>query len=196
MGWRSFHSRFILCDCVIRNYNTMSLARTFFNFFLPTCEIRGAQSAVKSFVNFTHPRSGRLGLRRIPFGRWRPQPQPMAHSVSDHLHVMIADYDRFIRTVIPHYETMRAVQLELLARCLPPDGRVIDLGGGTGALARAVAEKFPGVRVEIWDTDPAMVEVARERCAAFGDRVISWNAPLPNRYLPATPWSHVSRSIT
>jgi len=95
----------------------------------------------------------------------------MAHSVSDHLHVMIADYDRFIRTVIPHYETMRAVQLELLARCLPSDGRVIDLGGGTGALARAVAEKFPGVCVEIWDTDPAMLEVARERCAVFGDRV-------------------------
>ena len=107
----------------------------------------------------------------------------MAHSVSDHLHVMIADYDRFIRTVIPHYETMRAVQLELLARCLPSDGRVIDLGGGTGALARAVAEKFPGVRVEIWDTDPAMLEVARERCAAFGDRVHfverSFAEPLP-----------------
>ena len=107
----------------------------------------------------------------------------MAHSVSDHLHVMIADYDRFIRTVIPHYETMRAVQLELLTRCLPSDGRVIDLGGGTGALARAVAEKFPGVRVEIWDTDPAMVEVARERCAAFGDRVHfverSFAEPLP-----------------
>jgi tRNA (cmo5U34)-methyltransferase len=95
----------------------------------------------------------------------------MAHSVSDHLHVMIADYDRFIRTVIPHYETMRAVQLELLARCLPSDGRVIDLGGGTGALARAVAEKFPAVQVEIRDTDPAMLEVARERCAEFGDRV-------------------------
>jgi tRNA (cmo5U34)-methyltransferase len=107
----------------------------------------------------------------------------MAHSVSDHLHVMIADYDRFIRTVIPHYETMRAVQLELLARCLPSDGRVIDLGGGTGALARAVAEKFPRVRVEIWDTDPAMLEVARERCAAFVDRVQfverSFAEPLP-----------------
>ena len=107
----------------------------------------------------------------------------MPHSVSDHLHVMIADYDRFIRTVIPHYETMRAVQLELLARCLPSDGRVIDLGGGTGALARVVADKFPGVRVEIWDTDPAMLEVARERCAAFGDRVHfverSFAEPLP-----------------
>ena len=95
----------------------------------------------------------------------------MSHSVSAHLHVMIADYDRFIRTAIPHYETMRAVQLELLARCLPVDGCVIDLGGGTGALARAVAEKFSSVRVEIWDTDPAMLEVARERCAEFGDRV-------------------------
>jgi len=107
----------------------------------------------------------------------------MKHSVSDHLHVMIADYDRFIRTVIPHYETMRVVQLELLARCLPPDARVIDLGGGTGALARAVVEKFPGVDVEIWDTDPAMLEVARERCAAFGDRVHflerSFAEPLP-----------------
>ena len=107
----------------------------------------------------------------------------MAHSVSDHLHVMIADYDRFIRTVIPHYETMRAVQLDLLARVLPCDGRVIDLGGGTGALARAVAEKFPAVYVEIWDTDPAMLEVARKRCAVFGDRVHfverSFAEPLP-----------------
>jgi tRNA (cmo5U34)-methyltransferase len=107
----------------------------------------------------------------------------MVHSVSDHLHVMIADYDRFIRTVIPHYETMRAVQLELLARCLPRDGRVIDLGGGTGALARAVAERFSGVSIEIWDTDPAMLEVARERCAVFGERVHfverSFAEPLP-----------------
>jgi tRNA (cmo5U34)-methyltransferase len=108
----------------------------------------------------------------------------MAHSVSDHLHVRIADYDRFIRTAIPHYETMRAVQLDLLARCLPPDGRVIDLGGGTGALARAVAEKFSRVSVEIWDTDPSMLEVARERCAPFGDRVNfverSFAEPLPD----------------
>lgn len=107
----------------------------------------------------------------------------MTHSVLDHLHVMIADYDRFIRTAIPHYDTMRAVQLELLARCLPPEGHVIDLGGGTGALARAVAEKFSKVHVEIWDTDPAMLEIARERCAAFGDRVHfverSFAEPLP-----------------
>lgn len=107
----------------------------------------------------------------------------MAHSVADHLQVKIADYDRFIRTVIPGYDTMRAVQLELLARSLPAQGRVLDLGGGTGALAAAVAERFPEVSVEIWDTDLAMLAVARERCARFGDRVSlvarSFAEPLP-----------------
>ena len=107
----------------------------------------------------------------------------MAHSVADHLHVKIADYDRFIRTVIPGYDAMRAVQLDLLAPCLPASGRVLDLGGGTGALAAAVAGKFPGVQVEIWDTDPAMLDVARARCAEFAERVTyverSFAEPLP-----------------
>lgn len=95
----------------------------------------------------------------------------MAHSVADHLQVKIEDYDRYIRTVIPHYDTMRGVQLELLSRCIPSDGRVLDLGGGTGALAAAVAERFPRASIEIWDTDPAMLATARTRCAAYGQRV-------------------------
>lgn len=107
----------------------------------------------------------------------------MAHSVSSHLRIEIADYDRFIRTVIPGYDAMRTVQLELLAHCLPAQGRVLDLGGGTGALAAAVAGKFPGVQVEIWDTDPTMLDVARARCAEFGERVNyverSFAGPLP-----------------
>ncbi|MEO6876574.1 MAG: class I SAM-dependent methyltransferase [Opitutaceae bacterium] len=107
----------------------------------------------------------------------------MAHSVARHLHIEIADYDRFIRTVIPGYEAMRGMQLDLLARCLPPAGRVLDLGGGTGALAAAVAEKFSEMQVEIWDTDPAMLAVARARCAEFGSRVSyverSFTEPLP-----------------
>jgi tRNA (cmo5U34)-methyltransferase len=95
----------------------------------------------------------------------------MAHSVSEHLHIRIADYDRVIRTFIPHYEVMRAIQMDLLAGVLPSEGRVLDLGGGTGALAEAIAERFPAVHVEIWDTDPSMLGVARERCLRFGDRV-------------------------
>jgi tRNA (cmo5U34)-methyltransferase len=97
----------------------------------------------------------------------------MGHSVANHLNLRIADYDRIIRTFIPGYDAMRVEQLELLAGVLPADrpSLVLDLGGGTGALAAAVAERFPLVEVEIWDTDPEMLAVAAARCAPYGDRV-------------------------
>src|SRR5262245_9923099 len=96
----------------------------------------------------------------------------MAHSVSGHLQLKVAEYDDLIRQLVPAYPAMRPVQLELLALVMPQSGGlVLDLGGGTGALAAAIAERFPQASVEIWDTDPDMLAVARERCAAFGPRV-------------------------
>lgn len=107
----------------------------------------------------------------------------MAHSVEGHLKLRVAEYDDLIRKLVPAYPAMRAVQLDLLALSLPPAGRVLDLGGGTGALAAAIAERFPEATVEIWDTDPEMLATARERCAAFGERVVyvtrSFADPLP-----------------
>jgi len=108
----------------------------------------------------------------------------MAHSVEGHLKLKIAEYDRRIRTLVYAYDEMRVEHLKLLERCLPSDGGlVLDLGGGTGALAAAIAERFPKTRVQIWDTDPAMLAFARERCAPFGDRVEliekSFATPLP-----------------
>jgi ubiquinone/menaquinone biosynthesis C-methylase UbiE len=108
----------------------------------------------------------------------------MAHSVSGHLKLRVAEYDALIRQLVPAYTAMRPVQLDLLALALPAGGgRVLDLGGGTGALAAAIAERFPAAEIEIWDTDPEMLATARERCAAFGGRVHyvgrSFTDPLP-----------------
>jgi tRNA (cmo5U34)-methyltransferase len=108
----------------------------------------------------------------------------MAHSVSGHLKLRVDEYDELIRRLVPAYPAMRPVQLDLLALGLPKKGgRVLDLGGGTGALAAAIAERFPDAEVEIWDTDAEMLAVARERCAAFGGRVHyvqrSFTEPLP-----------------
>jgi tRNA (cmo5U34)-methyltransferase len=110
----------------------------------------------------------------------------MAHSVSGHLKLRVTEYDELIQRLVPAYPRMRPVQLELLALALPGEGagrRVLDLGGGTGALAAAIAQRFPSVTVEIWDTDPEMLATARERCAPFGERVRyverSFTDPLP-----------------
>ncbi len=108
----------------------------------------------------------------------------MAHSVEGHLKLRVAEYDELIRKLVPAYDAMRAVQLDLLALSVPAEGGlVLDLGGGTGALAAAIAERFSGATVEIWDTDPDMLATARERCAPFGGRVRyverSFTSPLP-----------------
>jgi len=97
----------------------------------------------------------------------------MAHSVEGHLRLNVADYDRLIRRLVPGYAAMRTAHMALLPKLAPADrpALVLDLGGGTGALAEAVAETLPLATVEIWDTDPAMLDVARARCARFGDRI-------------------------
>src|SRR3954469_21104436 len=97
----------------------------------------------------------------------------MSHSVEGHLKLNVADYDRLIRQLVPGYPAMREAHMTLLKKLLPADRRclVLDLGGGTGALAEAVAETLPLAEVEIWDIDRAMLGVARERCARFGGRI-------------------------
>lgn len=95
------------------------------------------------------------------------------HSVSSHLRLDTAEYDRIIRTYIPYYDESRGVQLDLLAAALGDrrDALIVDLGGGTGSLAEAVLERFPQARVLVRDIDPAMLEVASGRLARFGARV-------------------------
>src|SRR3990172_8675468 len=96
----------------------------------------------------------------------------MTHSVEEHLGMRASEYDRVIRTFIPGYEAMLAAQLQWLATTLPETGLVVDLGGGTGALAQAVAERFPRAHIQVWDTDPQMLAGAEQRLRGYGDRVV------------------------
>ena len=93
------------------------------------------------------------------------------HRVAGHLGVAADDYDRTIRTFIPNYELMLATIVHWLAGRVPAGGLVVDLGAGTGALSAAILDGLPGVRVQLVDVDPNMLEVGGARCAAHADRV-------------------------
>lgn len=95
----------------------------------------------------------------------------MSHSVKRHLDVDADAYDAEIRRFIPHYDDMLATGVELLASLAPPAARVLDLGGGTGALSAAVLGGLPEARVTLLDVDRAMLDEARRRLVPFGDRV-------------------------
>jgi tRNA (cmo5U34)-methyltransferase len=106
------------------------------------------------------------------------------HSVSSHLRLDTTEYDRIIRTYIPHYDESRGVQLDLLAAAqVQGAARIVDLGGGTGSLAEAVLERFPQASVFVRDIDSEMLAVAQGRLTRFGNRVElnlgSFADPLP-----------------
>jgi|SRR5580658_2716195 tRNA (cmo5U34)-methyltransferase len=106
------------------------------------------------------------------------------HSVAFHLRMDTAEYDRIIRTYIPHYDESRGVQLDLLTAALPQSAtRIVDLGGGTGSLAEAILERCPYVSVLVRDLDNEMLAVAQNRLARFGGRADldagSFTDPLP-----------------
>ena len=56
----------------------------------------------------------------------------------------------------------------LVEMCLPPPGRVLDLGTGAGAIAIALAGRWQDTRVTAVDNDPAALELARENLVASG----------------------------
>jgi tRNA (cmo5U34)-methyltransferase len=106
------------------------------------------------------------------------------HSVKRHLDIDAHGYDAQIRRLIPYYEDMLATGVELLAALAPAGGHILDLGGGTGALAAAVLEGLPGVRVTVLDVDPDMLGEARRRLSGYAERVTfkqgSFLDPLPS----------------
>jgi len=94
-----------------------------------------------------------------------------AHSAQQHLGMAASDYDRIIRTLIPGYEQILSNINWWLYQIVPVDGKVIELGGGTGALAEAVLAQLSHIRMEIWDVDANMLAVAQDRLSKFADRV-------------------------
>lgn len=105
------------------------------------------------------------------------------HSVEAHLSLSIADYDREIRRLVPHYDEMVREGLSVLEALVAPDARIVDLGTGTGRMAEALALALPSARVVAVDVDPKMLAAARGRLARFGERVElleqSFFEPLP-----------------
>ena len=103
-----------------------------------------------------------------------------AHSVRRHLRLEIAAYDETIRRFIPGYEPMVEVAArEVTGGAVPPAGGagalgaglVLDLGGGTGALAEAILAHPEVGAVALIDVDEEMLAQARARLARFAGRV-------------------------
>lgn len=92
-------------------------------------------------------------------------------SVAAHLSITPGAYDARIRSLIPLYDELIAEVARSLDYASRRVRRIVDLGVGTGALARACLAAAP--RAHVWgiDADPAMLQIARARLAGVSRRV-------------------------
>lgn len=64
----------------------------------------------------------------------------------------------------------RRVVLPWALQGTKPDGEVLEIGAGSGAMAAELLAGHPDVRMIVTDFDPAMVDSATQRLAGFADR--------------------------
>jgi SAM-dependent methyltransferase len=106
-------------------------------------------------------------------------------SVASHLAVSPAKYDARIRSLIPLYDELIAEVARALGHAARPVRLVVDLGIGTGTLARACLEGASGVRVWGIDADPDMMAIARTRLGRLSRRVMMTTGSFLKAALPS-----------
>jgi tRNA (cmo5U34)-methyltransferase len=88
-------------------------------------------------------------------------------TVKEHFEEVAREFDRIIVTLIPYYAQM----VESLALAIPFDIsapiRVLDLGCGTGTVAKHVLERFPNAEVSCLDTAVNMIAIAQGKLADY-----------------------------
>jgi release factor glutamine methyltransferase len=98
----------------------------------------------------------------------RRQGEPIAYIVGKREFFGL-DFQVSEAVLIPRPDTELLVELAL--ERLPPRGRVLDMGTGSGAIAVALAHTRRDAQVTALDVSPAALEVARANAAANGAQV-------------------------
>ncbi len=108
-----------------------------------------------------------------------------SHSVASHLAFAPARYDARIRSLIPRYDELIAEVASALGHAARPVRTVVDLGIGTGALARACLDAVPRARVWGIDADPDMMAIARTRLGRLSRHVTMTTGSFLDEPLPS-----------
>ena len=102
-----------------------------------------------------------------------------------------ADYEALRRRLVPSFDAFYGAAVAALELAGRPLRRVLDLGAGTGLLARAIAREHPDCELVLLDGSPAMLEQARR---SLGEHACYVDADL-TATLPPGPWDAVVSAL-
>ncbi len=89
--------------------------------------------------------------------------------VRTHFEEEAKEFDKIIRKIIPHYEEMIEAMMEVLPFKQSDQINVIDLGTGTGTIAKSIKDKFPNAKITCLDFSTNMLEMAKAKLKGYTD---------------------------
>lgn len=87
-----------------------------------------------------------------------------------------SEYDALRRIIVPCFDDFYGAALGCVRFEKERPLRVLDLGAGTGLLSEMVAAAYPAAQITLVDLSKNMLDFARERLGAYGDRFLFLNA--------------------
>lgn len=84
---------------------------------------------------------------------------------------MAAGYDAAAEFIHPHYRLIQDRTIDLFGKLNRSEGKIIDLGCGSGRWAEQCLERFPQVRLILIDQSNAFLDLARQRLGRFANQV-------------------------
>ena len=115
----------------------------------------------------------------------------MTDSATSTFEAHASGYEALRRQLVPCIDELYGAAVAALELGAGRPGKVLDLGAGTGLLARAVQAAYPDSALTLLDGSPAMLRQAR---AGLG-RQASYVVGDLGEALPAGPWSAVVLSL-
>jgi tRNA (cmo5U34)-methyltransferase len=115
----------------------------------------------------------------------------MTYTATQTFDSQASGYEAQRRRLIPPFESFYGTAVAALELVGHPLRRVLDLGAGTGLLARRVRAAHPEAELTLLDGAPAMLEEAR-RALGDGPRYLVADLDAP---LPAGPWDAVVSAL-
>jgi tRNA (cmo5U34)-methyltransferase len=90
--------------------------------------------------------------------------------VASHFEEEWTEYDQQIRIAIPFYDQALATLVSVIRRSNPEPATILDLGVGTGELARLLLAEFPDAHLTGIDLLENFLEIASKRLSAYHGR--------------------------
>jgi tRNA (cmo5U34)-methyltransferase len=91
----------------------------------------------------------------------------MTETIAQAFDASVDYYDDWMRKALPSYAGIFAAALEQIPFEKNASIRVLDLGAGTGLFSWHVLEEYPAATFTLCDLAPKMLEIARQRFAAY-----------------------------